>query len=120
MVLAKGKDLKLQSSHKSDGSIDRYFSYQIKGKSDVIELRKLLELAAAPTNIENREGVFSIVFLEIKPICEYVHDTTLASIFAPIENNLKTIMPEDSSSADGDLPEYSFAPQEFITVVGQV
>lgn len=116
IVLEKGKEL-----NSSADKLDQYFRYNLTSKTELNDLKNLLECAAAPKNIENTEGVLAPVFLEIKPICEYVHDTTLASICAPIENNFKNIVSEQSVSTDvGDLPDYSFAPQEFITVVGQV
>lgn len=115
IVLEKGKEF-----NQSADKLDPYFRYNLTVKTEVNDLLDLLECASAPRNIENTEGVLSPVFLEIKPICEYVHDTTLASICAPIENNFKNIVSEQSISTDvSDLPDYSFAPQEFITVVGQ-
>lgn len=63
-------------------------------------------------------GIFRLVKDLIKPICEEIHDTTLASVFIPIENHLKTIEPSENFN-DQDLPEFSYAPQEYITQIGQ-
>lgn len=115
IIVEKGRDLQ----QRSDQSLDRYFVYKISGKSEIAELRNQLECAQVSSNPDNPDGVLSSVFLEIKPVCEYVHDITLASIFVPIEYNLKTIISDQVADA-ADLPDYSFAPQEFITVVGQV
>lgn len=115
VIVEKGRDLQ----PRADQSLDKYFMYKISGKSEIAELRSQLECATTTSNPDNPDGVLSAVFLEIKPVCEYVHDTTLASIFVPIENNLKSIISDEVADA-ADLPDYSFAPQEFITVVGQV
>lgn len=117
VITEKGKELKL---HTVDETIDKYFMYKITDKAETTNLQNLVELAAAHKSIDDTESVLAAVFLEIKPICEYVHDTTLASIFSPIENNLKSIVPEPLATDAADLPDYSIVPQEFITVVGQV
>lgn len=117
VIVEKGKELK---QHASDESIDQFCMYKITDKAEIANLQNLLELAPGHKNIESNGSVLSAVFLEIKPICEYVHDTTLASIFSPIENNFKNILPEPLATDAADLPDYSFVPQEFITVVGQV
>lgn len=96
-------------------------SYKITGKRELNDFQKLLDSSQVLSTFEQRGGIFSNIFDQIKPICEYVHDTTLASIFAPIEKQLKNIQPDTSSEMNAnDLPDYSFAPQEFITVIGQV
>lgn len=66
-------------------------------------------------------GIFRVARDQVIAICEYVHDTTLASVFAPIEAQMQTLSGSDAlqSLHGGDLPAYSFAPQEFITEVGQ-
>lgn len=99
-----------------------FSSYKLSGKRQQNDFQKLVENAQLLSTYEKRGGIFDPIFDQIKPICEYVHDTTLASIFAPIEKQMINIVPdtEHSEGATGDdLPDYSFAPQEFITVIGQ-
>lgn len=101
-------------------------SYRLVSKREINEYDRLIESTQIISSYEQRGGIFASVFDSIKPICEYIHDTTLASIFTPIENQLKNTPFENSTETDltggggGDLPDYSFAPQEFITVIGQV
>lgn len=98
-------------------------TYKITGKRELNDFQKLVDSAQVLSSYEQRGGIFFAIFDQIKPICEYIHDTTLASIFLPIQNQLETIQSEADAGAElsgNDLPDYSFAPQEFITVVGQV
>lgn len=98
-------------------------NYRISGKRELNDFKKLVENSQVLSSIDERGGIFSAVFDAIKPICEYIHDTTLAAIFAPIESQLKSAQFENEENMDLDgseLPDYSFAPQEFITVIGQV
>lgn len=98
------------------------FRYKILRKAEVNELKKLANSIAE--NHAEGDGLF-IVFRKVaeetcKPICAAVHETTLLSIFAPIEGHLKDIAPPvDAIHGGEDLPDYSFAPQEYITQVGQ-
>lgn len=117
IITEKGKELK---QHAHQDTIDQFFMYHITDKAEISNLQNLIDLSTTNKHVEGKESVLSAVFMEIKPICEYVHDTTLASIFAPIENNLKNIMPEPLATDGADMPDYSYVPQEFITVVGQV
>lgn len=64
----------------------------------------------------------------IKPIhklCSDLHHATYEVIFAPIFNQLLLVQKAPAWSDDNkmhlstDLPDYSFAPQEYITQVGQ-
>lgn len=98
-------------------------NYKISGKRELNDFKKLVENAQVLSSFDQRGGIFASVFDGVKPICEYVHDTTLAAIFAPIENQLKAAQLESDENMEmsgNDLPDYSFAPQEFITVIGQV
>lgn len=105
---------------------DSYLGYRLIEKRDKNELKKCVakvkdsqqkELLAADTN-ESSCGIFAGVFEAIRPICIETHDTTLAAVFAPIENHLQNIEPPEIVNASGgELPDYSFAPQEFITQV---
>lgn len=96
-------------------------NYKLANKREINEFQKLYETTQVRPTYEQSGGIFASSFDSIKPICEYIHDTTLASIFTPIENQLKNIQFENDDDLNGaDLPDYSFAPQEFITVIGQV
>lgn len=97
-------------------------AYKITDKRSKSEFKKLAETSRTLSNYEQQEGIFFSAFSYIKPICEYLHDTTLASIFTPIENQLTNILPDEHNASDvgvNDLPDYSFVPQEFITIIGQ-
>lgn len=116
--------LQLESIHAvNDKSL--HFGYRMKEKRELNEFRKLIgsirlksESHIDDDNPNANFTVFVPTFEVLKPICEYTHDTTLASIFSPIEKYLKTVEPPESlNSSDQSLPDYSFAPQEFITQV---
>lgn len=98
-------------------------NYKIFGKRELNDFQKLVDNSQVLSSFDQRGGIFASIFDAIKPICEYVHDTTLAAIFAPIDTQLKSAQLESDENNDlngNDLPDYSFAPQEFITVIGQV
>ncbi|XP_059616324.1 conserved oligomeric Golgi complex subunit 7 [Phlebotomus argentipes] len=99
------------------------FQYKVLRKQDVSEIKKFKNLVNEKQTRgdfgSNPWSIFSGLIEVVKPICAEIHDTTLASVFAPIETHLRTIEPTDSSSSSTDLPDYSFAPQEYITQVGQ-
>lgn len=111
--------LVLQKKQQIDGQDDTYAGYRIVGNRELKEFESLYETVTSTSGIE-LEGIFKVAYGQVKPICEYIHDTTLSTVFAPIENHLKCVQPvEGMLSGGGDLPDYSFAPQEFITQVGQ-
>lgn len=97
------------------------FTYKILRKAEVNELKRLA--GAIEENHEAGSGLFNVfkkvVEETINPICASVHETTLLSIFGPIEGHLKDIAPPEDVMHGEDLPDYSFAPQEYITQVGQ-
>lgn len=98
-------------------------NYRHVSKREESDFHSLAEKAQVSISSYDNSGILSSVFSQIKPICEYIHDTTLATIFTPIENQLKASEfsgYENNDSSSSDLPDYSFAPQEFITVIGQV
>lgn len=119
IVIEKDKELREENIN----SLTYIFtSYKLAGKRQQNDFQKLVESAQVLSTYEKRGGIFAAIFDQIKPICEYVHDTTLASIFAPIEKQMTNIVPESEhgkGASGNDLPDYSFAPQEFITVIGQ-
>lgn len=111
-----------------------YFGYKLIGKRDRNEFQRLFnrcvakkEDAARSPSVDNvadsKIGAFSEVFDATKPICEYIHDAMLAIVFYPIESQLKAMqLGESTSDVDSNkehLPDYSYAPQEFITEIGQ-
>ncbi|GAB0089167.1 Conserved oligomeric Golgi complex subunit 7 [Sergentomyia squamirostris] len=98
------------------------FQYKVLRKQDVSEIKKfknLINEKQIQGDLANPWSIFATLIEVVKPICAEIHDTTLASVFAPIETHLRNIEPTDLSSSSTDLPDYSFAPQEYITQVGQ-
>lgn len=98
-------------------------TYKITGKRELNEFKKLVETSETLSSCYRSGGIFSAVFELIKPICEYIHDTSFAVIFTPIENQMKSVNLENDENMElngSDLPDFSFSPQEFITVIGQV
>lgn len=63
----------------------------------------------------------------VQKLCSDIHRSTYEVIFAPIFTQLVLVRKAPAWSADAknvssissDLPDYSFAPQEYITLVGQ-
>ncbi|KAG4072255.1 hypothetical protein HA402_004187 [Bradysia odoriphaga] len=119
--------LQLEPIHTSNDK-SLHFGYKMKEKRELNEFRKLIQSIRLKSDNhsddDNPNATFTVfvpTFEVLKPICEYTHDTTLASIFSPIEKYLTTNVepPESLNSSDQNLPDYSFAPQEFITQIGQ-
>lgn len=105
------------------------FSYKLIEKSDKVNFAKLIELIKmrkrqdfqAPDFLHSSsDSIFDGVFKDIKPICEYIHDTLTSAVFQPIQHHL-SVQPvcAMTSSSGSNLPDYSFAPQELITLVRQ-
>lgn len=93
--------------------------YKLSSKYELNDFQKLFDKS------QELHGVFSNIFDAITPTCEYIHDTILAAIFTPIENQLKGAHFDNDENIElsgNDLPDFSFSfsPQEFITVIGQV
>lgn len=110
---------------------DYDFCYKFQTKREINEFKKLVEIVneynentyiPSLPNQNQCHGIFSGVNELIKPLCDEIHDITLASVFTPMEKHLKNL--EISSSFNlsntADLPDYSYAPQEYITQIGQV
>lgn len=118
--------LQLEPIHSVVNDKQLHFFYKIKEKRELNEHRKLIgsirlknESHLDDDNPNATFTVFVPTFEVLKPICEYAHDTTLASIFSPFQKYLTTNVepPESLNSSDKNLPDYSFASQEFITQV---
>lgn len=99
------------------------FRYKVLRKADVNELRRLATTIEDNEEEKNNFCAFhlfrKLIEETVNPICASVHETTLMAIFAPIETHFKDISPPEDVMHGEDLPDYSFAPQEFITQVGQ-
>uniref|UniRef100_A0A336LM73 Conserved oligomeric Golgi complex subunit 7 n=1 Tax=Culicoides sonorensis TaxID=179676 RepID=A0A336LM73_CULSO len=95
------------------------FRYQITTKREEKEFRRLLLVVKD----ENKRSLFPSVLETLQPLCGEIHDTLLSIIFAPIEGHLKQVTTRDlfnaSNNQTQDLPDYSFVPLEYITLVGQ-
>ncbi|KAF7379665.1 hypothetical protein HZH68_016613 [Vespula germanica] len=98
------------------------------------QYKKLLLETAGQTELEQLVASFqkedkTILDSVIKPIhklCSDLHHATYEVIFAPIFTQLLLVQKAPAWSGDAnkmhlstDLPDYSFAPQEYITQVGQ-
>ena len=100
------------------------FQYQLSGKREWNELKKLAtsikENQLKSLENSNKDGIMSSVLDLVQKICIEIHDTTLATAFSPAEEHFKSIEPPMSNASENmDLPDYSLAPQEYITQVGQ-
>lgn len=94
------------------------FRYQITTKREEKEFRRLLLVIKD----ETKRSLFPSVLETLQPLCGEIHDTLLSIIFAPIEGHLKQVTTQDlfnQSNTTSDLPDYSFVPLEYITLVGQ-
>lgn len=115
----KFSDCVLEKMERINLQTDEDFCYKITGKREMNEFKKLVRIVKEQRSTipeSSSSGIFSSVKDLIKPICDEIHDTTLTSVFIPIENHLKNIEPSDD---DQDLPEFSYAPREYITQIGQ-
>ncbi|XP_063700773.1 conserved oligomeric Golgi complex subunit 7-like [Culicoides brevitarsis] len=101
-----------------DLTANRTFRYQITTKREEKDFRRLLQVIKE----NNKRSLFPSVLENLQPLCGEIHDTLLAIIFAPIEGHLKQVSTQDlfnQSNATSDLPDYSFVPLEYITLIGQ-
>uniref|UniRef100_A0A182NL31 Conserved oligomeric Golgi complex subunit 7 n=1 Tax=Anopheles dirus TaxID=7168 RepID=A0A182NL31_9DIPT len=94
------------------------FEYRLHTKGDQNELRKL-------ATDSGRSEFFTEFTERMKRTCEDIHDTMLRIAFSPITKHFKQIEPSSGtgggggSSAMDALPDYSYAPQEYITLISQ-
>lgn len=120
----------LEVKDKINQQNDYDYCYKLQTKREINEFKKLVETVNEYKNnsyipiLPNQTqvfGIFSSVNDLIKPICDEIHDITLASVFTPMEKHLKNleIATSFNSSNTTDLPDYSYAPQEYITQIGQ-
>ncbi|XP_050079458.1 conserved oligomeric Golgi complex subunit 7 [Anopheles maculipalpis] len=101
------------------------FEYRLNTKGEVNELRKMVTTFEASSE-PNRE-FFTEFHTRMKRTCEDIHDTMLQIAFSPITKHFKQIEPVPSSPAGATigsaamdaLPDYSYAPQEYITLISQ-
>ncbi|XP_035899183.1 conserved oligomeric Golgi complex subunit 7 [Anopheles stephensi] len=102
------------------------FEYRLHTKGEVNELRKLV--TAFQASSEPTREFFTEFHSRMKRTCEDIHDTMLQIAFSPITKHFKQIEPMSSSSPAGAtagsaamdaLPDYSYAPQEYITLISQ-
>uniref|UniRef100_A0A182LRU9 Conserved oligomeric Golgi complex subunit 7 n=1 Tax=Anopheles culicifacies TaxID=139723 RepID=A0A182LRU9_9DIPT len=101
------------------------FEYRLQTKGEVNEMRKLVA-TFQPLSEGNRE-FFGEFHPRMKRTCEDIHDTMLQIAFSPITKHFKQIEPVSTSPAGTTvgstamdaLPDYSYAPQEYITLICQ-
>lgn len=90
------------------------FSYKI----DVDRFEKFLKEFQETENSSSDLKIFKDLLKIIAGICEDVHRTMLLIVLQPIENYFSKIEINESSSMS-DLPDFSYTPMEYITLIGQ-
>ncbi|CAH1108801.1 unnamed protein product [Psylliodes chrysocephalus] len=88
--------------------------------SDLKEFDSLVKCVTEGTQLSLLDSVTT----EFSKLCIDIHHTTYQVVFAPISVHLDIVQNAQTwSQFDGstmhDLPDYSFAPQEYITQIGQ-
>lgn len=99
------------------------------------QYKKLLLNASSQTDLENlvssfqkeEQTILDPIIKSINKLCSDLHRATYEVIFAPIFTQLLLVQKAPAWSTEtnkmtqlsADLPDYSFAPQEYITQVGQ-
>ncbi|CAL7939223.1 unnamed protein product [Xylocopa violacea] len=99
------------------------------------QYKKLLLNSSSQTELENlvasfqkeEETILDKIIKSIHKLCSDLHRATYEVIFAPIFTQLLLVQKAPAWSTESnkvthisaDLPDYSFAPQEYITQVGQ-
>uniref|UniRef100_A0A182TFH4 Conserved oligomeric Golgi complex subunit 7 n=1 Tax=Anopheles melas TaxID=34690 RepID=A0A182TFH4_9DIPT len=108
------------------GSSRARFEYRLNTKGEFNELHKLATTFQQTSSEPGRE-YFSEFHQRMKRTCEDIHDTMLQIAFSPITKNFKQIEPAATgptgaaggTAAMDTLPDYSYAPQEYITLISQ-
>lgn len=97
---------------------EEFFCYKIFGKLDLNEFQKIIKKINESDNLANEIVIFEDLLEPIVNIGREIHHTTLASVFQPIENDFKKLEINESLTGP-DLPDFSFTPMEYITLIGQ-
>ncbi|XP_020281658.1 conserved oligomeric Golgi complex subunit 7 isoform X1 [Pseudomyrmex gracilis] len=108
---------------------------QSTNESVFCQYKKLLLTESGRANLENLvasfqredETILDSIIKAIHKLCSDLHHTTYEVIFAPIFSQLLLVQKAPAWSLEANkmsnlssgLPDYSFAPQEYITQVGQ-
>lgn len=100
---------------------DEFFRYRMASKREEKDFKKLVTLINEGNKV-NKSILCTTVMDTLQPLCGEIHDSLLAIIFTPVEGHLKQVTTHDlfnQSTTTTDLPDYSFVPLEYITLVGQ-
>lgn len=93
------------------------FRYKMVGKRELNDFQKMLNRF---TENDAKFVIFDNLEPQISVIAKDIHQTMLLTVFKPIENYfMRFEICESNSSGDSDLPDFSMAPMEFITEIGQ-
>ncbi|CAO1390021.1 unnamed protein product [Diamesa hyperborea] len=93
------------------------FRYKMIGKRELNDFQKMLNRF---TENDSKFVIFDNLEPQIAFIAKDIHQTMLLTVFKPIENYfMRFEICESNSSGDSDLPDFSMAPMEFITEIGQ-
>uniref|UniRef100_A0A182PG09 Conserved oligomeric Golgi complex subunit 7 n=1 Tax=Anopheles epiroticus TaxID=199890 RepID=A0A182PG09_9DIPT len=103
------------------------FEYRLNTKGEFNELHKLATALQQSSASEPGSEFFTEFHQRMKRTCEDIHDTLLQIAFSPITKHFKQIEPVTTgpsgatggSTAMDTLPDYSYAPQEYITLISQ-
>ncbi|XP_058060843.1 conserved oligomeric Golgi complex subunit 7 [Anopheles bellator] len=116
-----------KQSQMATGKALASFAYRLQTKGDANELEKLATtFQQTMADVPGSTVEYFAEFHErMKRTCEDIHDTLLRIAFSPITNHLKQLeangsgtMGASSMPADS-LPDFSYAPQEYITLICQ-
>lgn len=107
-------------------------AYRKPKVSTIAEFAPLLLTAAKKEELDrliadvqsgSETALLESVIMALEKLCRDVHFTTYQVIFAPVSVQLETAQntwaSDTKSQAVTDLPDYSFAPQEYITQIGE-
>uniref|UniRef100_A0A182FQ73 Conserved oligomeric Golgi complex subunit 7 n=1 Tax=Anopheles albimanus TaxID=7167 RepID=A0A182FQ73_ANOAL len=116
--------LSKQQQLRSDPA-DVRFGYRLQTKGEAQEFEKFA--TTFQQAMDSQPGATVEHFAEfherMKRTCEDIHDTLLRIAFSPITKHFRQIQANGSigaaSIAADNLPDYSYAPQEYITLICQ-